>query len=159
MMTLDELKQIAGSVGERQGWDFSRARDARDPVPWHYDEVVLRYLKATDQVLDIGTGGGEVFLSFAHQFASGIGADFDQGMVDVARKNAADKGITNVAFEVMADHDLRVADESCDVVLNRHSSVHPSEVMRVLRPGGYFISQQVAERNTANIHAAFGWSW
>ena len=25
-------------------------------------------------------------------------------------------------------------------------------------PNGYFISQQVAERNTANIHAALGWS-
>ena len=38
MIPLDELKQIADAVGTRQGWNFSRVRDERDPVPWHYDE-------------------------------------------------------------------------------------------------------------------------
>jgi len=44
-MTLEELKRIAASVGERQGWDFSRVRDERDPVPWDYIDVVRRYLR------------------------------------------------------------------------------------------------------------------
>ena len=39
-ITFDELKRIAESVGEPRGWDFSRLRDARDPVPWDYADVV-----------------------------------------------------------------------------------------------------------------------
>ena len=62
-MTLKELKRIAASVGERQGWDFSRVRDERDPVPWDYLDVVRNYLRPSDRVLDVGTGGGEKFLS------------------------------------------------------------------------------------------------
>lgn len=44
-MTLEELRCIAASVGERQGWDFSRVQDERDPVPWDYIDVVRRYLR------------------------------------------------------------------------------------------------------------------
>jgi hypothetical protein len=52
-MKLDELKRIAASVGEREGWDFARVRDAREPVPWDYLDVVVRYLRPTDRVLDV----------------------------------------------------------------------------------------------------------
>ena len=52
-MTFEELKRIAASVGERQGWDFSRVRDACDPVPWDYVKVARRYLRPSDRVLDV----------------------------------------------------------------------------------------------------------
>ena len=41
-MTLEELERIAAAVDERRGWDFSRVRDDRDPVPWDYASVVRR---------------------------------------------------------------------------------------------------------------------
>jgi hypothetical protein len=32
-MKLDELQQIYEQVGERRGWDFSRMKTEREPVP------------------------------------------------------------------------------------------------------------------------------
>ncbi|MCP4540567.1 MAG: class I SAM-dependent methyltransferase [Chloroflexi bacterium] len=154
--TFEYLKRIATSVGEREGWDFSRMRDAREPVPWNYMCVVPDYLKQSDCVLDMGTGGGEKLLSLAPQVDSAVGVDCSAKMVETALKNKAASQVKNVSFEVMRAKALRFPDGEFDVVLNRHCTVNVCETFRVLRPGGYFITQQVGLRNTQNICALFG---
>ena len=155
-MTLEELKRIAESVGERRGWDFSRVRDERDPVPWDYAEVVRRYLQPTDRVLDVGTGGGERFLSLAPYLGTGVGIDISPQMIETALANKAAARADNVSFDVMPAEALRFADAEFDVVLNRHSAVDVGETLRVLCPGGHFIMQQVGQQNLGNICALFG---
>jgi len=156
MTTYEELKCIAASVGEREGWDFSQVRDAREPVPWDYLDVVRRYLRPTDRVLDVGTGGGEKLLSLAAYFDLAVGVDASAEMIETARKNKAVAQIETVSFEVMRGETLRFPDGAFDVVLNRHCTVDVRETFRVLRPSGYFVTQQVGARNTQNICALFG---
>jgi len=43
-----------------------------------------------------------------------------------------------------------------DVVVCRHSNFYPSEVFRVMKPDGIFITQQVDERDKENIKKIFG---
>jgi len=155
-MAFDELKRIADTVGERRGWDFSRVRDARDPVPWDYADVVRRYLRPTDRVLDIGTGGGERFLALAPEFGEGVGIDAQPAQLEAARENRPPWLAERVQFELMDARDLWFADGSFDLVLNRHASVYPDEIARVLRPGGYLITQMVGPGNTRNICSLFG---
>jgi SAM-dependent methyltransferase len=155
-MSIDELKHIAEAVGERRGWDFSTVHDDHDPYPWEYHEVARRYLTQLQRVLDIGTGGGERFLQLAEYFGSGIGIDADPEMVDVAQHNTPDNVNCRVKFLAMDAAELEFPDESFDVVLNRHAPAYADEIARVLRPGGYFVTQQVGARNTANICALFG---
>jgi hypothetical protein len=53
-----------------QGWDFAHIDgrcDCPNP-PWDYRSVVKSYLKDTDTLLDMGTGGGEVLLSIKHPY-------------------------------------------------------------------------------------------
>ena len=157
-MTLEELKQLVDVVGEREGWDFSRVRDERDPVPWDYLEVVRRYLRSSDQVLDVGTGGGENFLALAHHFGRGIGVDNEPAMIETAQQNQQRLQMHHITFALMTAEALQFADDHFDVVLNRHSVVNVGEIVRVLKPGGYFIHQSVGHRNTAKIDAAFGWN-
>lgn len=155
-MTLEELKHIAASTGERQGWDFSRVRDERDPVPWDYIDVVRRYLRPSDRVLDVGTGGGEKFLALASHFGTGIGIDASAKMIGAALANKSSSAADNVSFEVMRTEALQFADAEFEVVLNRHCTIDVGESYRVLRPGGFFITQRVGARNTQNISALFG---
>lgn len=46
------------------------------------------------------------------------------------------------------DQPLPYEDDQFDLVLNRHESYDLSEVRRVLKPGGYFITQQVGGSNS-----------
>src|SRR3972149_8987910 len=79
-------------------------------------------------------------------------------MIEQARRNKRTRGITNVDFKVMNGTHLKFADAEFEIVLNRHCDINVSETARVLRPQGYFITQQVGYRNTLNILKAFGWT-
>jgi SAM-dependent methyltransferase len=155
-MEQDELIRIAASVSERRGWDFSRVEDDRDPIPWDYLEVVKRYLQPESRVLDVGTGGGERFMELAPFFGTGVGVDIDPEMIGVARENRPPALAEHVQFAVMPAERLEFPGGEFDIVLNRHSVVHAAEVARVLRPGGFFITQQVGPLNTHNICSLFG---
>lgn len=157
-LTYERLQEISASVGERTGWDFSSVRTKRAPVPWEYLDVVRKYITQADRVLDIGTGGGERFLQLALQFEEGMGVDIDSEMIAQARKNQTIRQITNVEWCVMSGGRLAFRAAEFDGVLNRHSRVYVAEIARVLRPGGYFMTQQVGRRNTGNVFAAFGWT-
>ena len=150
-MPLETLRQLVESVEERRGWDFSPVRDAIDPVPWTWTSVVRRYLSRTQRVLDIGTGGGERFVTLAEYYGSGIGIDRDQQMVTVARQNTPKVLKCRVSFRKMDACALKFPDAAFDVVLNRHAPADTGEIARVLKPGGYFITQQVGAHNHANI--------
>jgi len=156
-VTPDELRAIASSVGERTGWDFSGVRDDRDPVPWEYQDVVRRYLRPDSRVLDIGTGGGEQFLQLVPAIGAGTGIDADPGMVATARAATPPDLAGKVSFAVMDAEQLALPDAGFDLVLNRHAPVYAAQIVRVLRPGGIFITQQVGGRNTQSIFTAFGW--
>lgn len=156
-MQLEELQRLVASVGTLHGWDFSRVRDARDHVPWDYLEVVRPYLRPANRVLDIGTGGGERFISLAPFLGTGVGVDAAPEMIRAARENTPPALAGRVRFEVMDARALAFPGCSFDLVLNRHSTVIVPEVVRVLRPGGYFVLQQVGGRNTQSVYDAFGW--
>ena len=151
---MSDLRQIEAAVTPRRGWDFSRMQTEREPVPWEYLEVVPNYLMPQDAVLDIGTGGGEKLLALSQHFGQGVGVDPNPEMIHAARENGA--GQANVTFEEMAAEALAFPDASFAVVLNRHAPIDVSEVVRVLKPGGYFVTQQVGDHNMANICEEFG---
>jgi len=149
----ERLRGIAAEVGERTGWDFSRMRTEREPVPWDYLEVASRYITLKDTVLDIGTGGGEKLLALTRHFDTAVGVDPDPDMVRAARKNGS--AYPNVVFTEMGAEELGFPDASFDVVLTRHAPIHVPEVVRVLKPGGHFVTQGVGANNMASIRQAF----
>jgi len=157
-VTLDVLKQIVEANGELDGWNFSRVRVGHDPVLWNYVDIVRQYLKPQDRVLDIGTGGGEIFFSLAPCFGEGIGIDQNTEMIEAAKRNRSALPLDNISLLVMDGSDLRFDAGEFDVVLLRHLRVYVSEIVRVLRKNGYFITQMVGQRSSLNILDAFGWT-
>jgi SAM-dependent methyltransferase len=157
-VTLDVLKQIIETNGQLDGWNFSRVQVRYDPVPWNYVDVLRQYLKPQDRVLDIGTGGGEIFLSLAPYFGTGIGIDQNPAMINTAKRNQSALVLDNICLSVMEAGALGFNAGEFDVVLLRHLRAYVSEIVRVLHKSGYFITQMVGQRSSRNILAAFGWT-
>jgi SAM-dependent methyltransferase len=157
-VTYEELKQIDQENGQIVGWDFSRINTGRCPVPWDYLQVVRSYLKPDDFVLDIGTGGGEIYLSLAPYFGIGIAIDDCPSMLATAKNNQSTSAMDHIEFVQMDACNLGFKQDLFDVVLLRHLSVYVSEILRVLRPGGYFITQMVGKNSSKNFLEAFGWT-
>lgn len=99
-----------------------------------------------ETVLDLGSGGGiDVLLSARRVGPAGFayGLDMTDEMLDLARRNAAEAGASNVEFLKGYIEEIPLADESVDVVISNcviNLSVDKQsvldEVFRVLRPGG-----------------------
>lgn len=113
-------------------------------------------LREGEIVLDLGSGGGiDVLLSARRVGPTGFayGLDMTPEMLDLARRNAADAGVDNVAFIEGQIEDIPLGDATVDVIVSNcviNLSVDKpavlAEMARVLRPGGRIgISDVVAE--------------
>jgi arsenite methyltransferase len=113
-------------------------------------------LRAGERVLDLGSGGGiDVLLSARRVGETGFayGVDMTDEMLELARANVAEAGVTNVEFLKGTIEDVPLPDESVDVVISNCvinlSTDKPTvlaEMYRVLIPGGRIgISDVVAE--------------
>lgn len=156
-MTPEELRAISDEVGELHGWDFSCVKAIEDEPAWVYGEVVRRHLQPENIVLDLGSGGGEVFLGFAADLALGYGIDQSSERLQAAVQNQQAAGAGNIRFLAMDAGSLAFPDSSLDIVLGSFAGYDVAEVARVLRPGGIFITQQIGDRDTQNIFDVFGW--
>ncbi len=146
--TEQELKDLLENTAPRRGWDFSRMHTQRQPVPWNYLDIVALYLQSEYHVLDVGTGGSENFIKLSKLFKFGIGVDIDPEMVEVAKENG--RKVSNVSFYQDTEH-LGNTKEQFDVIINRHAQLSLEAIFNHLRPKGYFITQQVGEKNMLNI--------
>jgi len=145
-----ELDEVLAGSQPRLGWDFSRMRASRAPVPWEYAEVVGRYLRPADEVLDVGTGDGARFADLAGKFGGGLGVDPDPDMIRLA----AQAYPTPVLEFRIGDARLTGIAASFDVIINRHASLDLAAIAARLKPGGYFVTQQVGERNMTSVKEA-----
>lgn len=118
--------------------------------------LAVAALAEGETVLDLGSGGGiDVLLSARRVGPTGhaYGLDMTDEMLDLARRNAAGAGATNVTFLRGRIEEVPLATASVDVVIsNCVVNLSPdkpavlSEIARVLRPGGRVgVSDVVAE--------------
>jgi len=111
-----------------------------------------------ETVLDLGSGAGaDVLISARRVGPTGkaIGLDMTDEMLDLARRNAATAGVTNVEFVKGYIEQVPLEDSAVDVVISncvlnlsadKPAAIH--EAARVLRDGGRFaISDVIADED------------
>lgn len=152
-MEKDQLKQL-WKIEEQhvfEGWNFShlKGRWESEGLPWQYKEIVVSYLQPGDRLLDMGTGGGEFLLTLQHPYHLTAVTESYEPNVKLCEAKLKPLGIE--VKQVYADTELPFKDESFDIIINRHESFCTSEVNRILKKGGYFITQQVGGENNCDL--------
>ncbi len=108
---------------DRLGMDPARIERLRSPERLTYFDPgrIWDVLKPAPEstVIDIGAGVGFITLPFAERYpaAKVYGCDILDGMIELLREDAADRGLENVKGIVMTPNSVDLPDGAADVVV------------------------------------------
>ncbi len=142
-----EAKVTRANIADALGYDTEgMPAGATESFAGCGNPVALASLKEGEVVLDLGSGAGlDMFVASKKVGATGkvIGVDMTPAMIEKAKKNAEELGITNVEFRFGDIEDMPIDDNTVDVVIsNCVINLAPDkgrvfrEAYRVLKPGG-----------------------
>lgn len=136
---------------ELTGWDFSRIANNHQEglLFWRYEELIQSVIKETDLLLDMGTADGRFLMGLNHPYNLTSVTEAYPPNIALCKQTLEPLGMT--VYAVTDDAALPIAQKRFDCVINRHEAYCVSEVARILKPGGYFITQQVGGLNNAEI--------
>lgn len=139
-----------------EGWDFSylNGRMIEGEPPWSYLNLAKVAVAGAQDILDVATGGGEIFSSLAPFPGRARAVEGHVPNLAVARRRLEPLGVD--VFQGNTQSGMPFADGAFDLVLNRHGGFRAAEMHRILQPGGVFLTQQVGGDNLADLVAAFG---
>jgi S-adenosylmethionine:diacylglycerol 3-amino-3-carboxypropyl transferase len=77
------------------GWDFSHLKNRwiDENPPWDYKELARQFVKKSEAILDIGTGGGEVLASLTPFPRHAIATESLEPNVTIAREKLEPLGV------------------------------------------------------------------
>lgn len=140
------------SAAQIKGWDFSHIHgryEEENALPWDYETVIQELLRDDMKLLDYDTGGGEFLLSLHHPYENTAATEGYPPNVQLCRERLLPLGID---LRECADASrVPFDDHSFDLIMNRHGDLDPSEIRRMLKAGGFFVTQQVGSENDREL--------
>ena len=129
-------------------------RWSRGVPPWDLRASIRKVLRTAESFLDLGTGGGEFLSSLVPLPHRAFATEGYPPNIPLARARLAPFGVKVLPIDGSQHIDL--PSKSMDVVLARHEGFDAREVARVLKPHGWFLTEQVAAGNYAELLRQFG---
>jgi ubiquinone/menaquinone biosynthesis C-methylase UbiE len=112
--------------------------------------MTQKCLTADMRVVEFGCGTGSTAVLHAAVVKTYHAIDVSKNMIEIARANATEAGLSNMDFTVGTLEEANAPDGSCDAILGLNIlHVVPdldetlATVARMLVPGGYFFSSSV----------------
>jgi len=132
-------------------------RVVEDPLPWDYAALARELVgSGRGPVLDLGTGGGALLATLAPLPEGSAATEGRAPDLPVARRRLEPLGVDVRPVGGDEEQLLPFFDGQFAVVLDRHEEFDPDEVLRVLEPGGVFLTQQVDTRDGLRLSTALG---
>jgi len=162
----DEFKSLITEAQSQKfaGWDFSWLKDrlVEETPPWDYKREAVKEFPKINSLLDMGTGGGELLSSLGPLPEKTYATEGYPPNVQMARDRLKPLGVEvirtyaedNTAKPQVGALPFRT--ESLDMVIDRHESFVASEVYRVLKKGGVFLTQQDGSPNYPELNEFLG---
>jgi SAM-dependent methyltransferase len=149
---------IAEVEAHFSGWDFSYIadRESQAPLRWSYVSEVLLRVRKSRAVLDMDTGGGEMYSYFAPFPPVAYATEAYAPNIPIARERLEPLGVVVIPLDEEEPRQLPFEPDKFDLVLNRHGYYWEPELYRILQPGGLFVPQQVGNRNDIGIRKLLG---
>ena len=138
---VENLKRYQDAARKLQGWELEFAPEPLEPgPPWSYEELARDLVSRANFVLDLGTGGGEVFSRvIANSRCRALATEEWHVNAPVAARLLGSRAEV-IRASALA---LPFAGAAFDLVLSRHEAISPAEVTRVLAAGGRVLTQQM----------------
>ena len=143
-----------------EGWDFSyltgRRVEAAHHHRWDLHEFIGAVWVESHSILDVETGGGERMAEWIAAFGRKelmAAVEAYPPNVPVARRMLEPLGVQVVKAAAAS---IPFLDASFDLITNRHGHLAAAEVLRLLRPGGRLVTQQMGSDTNREIRRWFG---
>lgn len=140
------------TAGERAtGWEFAwlDGRDVGSEPTWSYPAIARALVRRASALLDLDTGNGEFLAELAPLPPHTVAVESWSRNTPVARDRL-------YPFGVQVLTELPGGEDEFDVVLSRHGRLPAADIVRLLRPGGTLLSQQVGSDDLAGLNVALG---
>jgi SAM-dependent methyltransferase len=149
---------IAEAEAHFSGWDFSyiAERESQAPLRWSYVSEALLRVRKSRAVLDMDTGGGEMFSYFAPFPPVAYATEAYAPNIPIACERLEPLDVVVIPLDEEESRKLPFEPDTFDLVLNRHGYYWETELSRILQPGGQFVTQQVGNRNDIGIRKLLG---
>ena len=134
------------------GWDFSLIGDRwiSGRPTWDYLALARSRMQGITSLLDLDTGGGELFSSLAPFPPQAWATESYLPNIPLAKKRLELLGVQLISD--YTDNAIPLPASSLDLVLDRHGSYSEREILRLLRPGGIFLTEQVGGQNCIRLN-------
>ncbi len=146
---------IASEIGCFSQVNFTTVDESK----FNYFKELNRLCGGNSVVLDIGTGCGTNILKNLQNFKQLIGIDSSYKMIERANDNLIDYPIKRYKTNFMimdGTKSLFFPDNYFNVVCSRQAPTNLTEIYRVLKPNGYFITEQIDEDDCLELKELFG---
>ena len=143
---------------ERIGnWNFDDIRCVTERVTdWEFYDQIKTHTTNTSLCLDIGTGGGEKVLKFYPEVGMIIATDFSGEMVKTALENLKQYPNKRVKFVQMDNLNMKVPNNSIDLVSARHTVIDAKQIYDAIVPGGVLVIEGVDKKDCWEMKELFG---